>query len=457
MFYSSSILDDYRLYQYRTYIFRIILIFLIVVQYNIKRRSLICPKIKDSSQGGLFLERANTSKQKYIVLGILFLTWIVNYLDKLSMNVAIIPISEEFSLNETQAGLIISVFFMSYAVMQLVGGYFSDKYGARKMILISVVLWSIFTILTGFAWSFISLILIRLLFGIGEGSFPSASTLAIADNFHKSERGRAKSTLTAATTVGSMISAIIAAALITSMGWRNLFFVFGILGLFLTIALYFLLKPNGQYSKDKSSGASPKVPLKKLLKMPMLWQLMLMYFGVSIVNWGLTSWMPTYMVKEKHLDMVSMGALTVIPALAALLAVILTGWLIDKFAVGKEKYLIMVGALIAGISLFLMTGASSIAMIVTCQAFTLAGCLFATTTILTLPLKYFSHDVIGTATGFMYFGGQLAGAISPSVMGFIISLFNGSYSAAFMFLMVMVIIPIITALTLQTKNKISLT
>jgi len=81
--------------------------------------------------------------------------------------------------------------------------------------------------------------------------------------------------------------------------------------------------------------------------------------------------------------------------------------------------------------------------------------LFATTTILTLPLKYFSHDVIGTATGFIYFGGQIAGAISPSIMGYIISLFNGSYSAAFLFLMVMVIIPILVATTLRTKTSIT--
>jgi len=368
------------------------------------------------------------------------------------MNVAIIPIAEEFHLNETQAGLVISVFFMSYAVMQLVGGFLSDKYGARSMILISVVLWSIFTIMTGFAWSFISLIAIRLLFGIGEGSFPAASSLAIADNFPKAERGRAKSTLTAATTVGSMISAIVAAALIMSIGWRNLFFIFGTLGFFLTIALYFLLKPNTQY-RENTQTVKAKVPLKKLLKMPMLWQLMLMYFGVSIVNWGLTSWMPTYMVKVKHLDMVAMGAVSIIPALAALVAVVLTGWLIDKHAVGKEKYLIMGGAFIAGISLFFMTNASSIVMVVLFQSFTTAGCLFATTTILTLPLKYFSHDVIGTATGFMYFGGQMAGAISPSVMGFVITLFNGSYSAAFLFLMVMIIIPIVTAITLRTKNE----
>jgi len=368
------------------------------------------------------------------------------------MNVAIIPIAEEFHLNETQAGLVISVFFMSYAVMQLVGGFLSDKYGARSMILISVVLWSIFTIMTGFAWSFISLIVIRLLFGIGEGSFPAASSLAIADNFPKAERGRAKSTLTAATTVGSMISAIVAAALIMSIGWRNLFFIFGTLGFFLTIALYFLLKPNTQY-RENTQTVKTKVPLKKLLKMPMLWQLMLMYFGVSIVNWGLTSWMPTYMVKAKHLDMVAMGAVSIIPALAALVAVVLTGWLIDKHAVGKEKYLIMGGAFIAGISLFFMTNASSIVMVVLLQSITTAGCLFATTTILTLPLKYFSHDVIGTATGFMYFGGQMAGAISPSVMGFVITLFNGSYSAAFLFLMVIIIIPIVTAMTLRTKNE----
>jgi len=80
-----------------------------------------------------------------------------------------------------------------------------------------------------------------------------------------------------------MISTIVAATLIISIGWRNLFFIFGVLGFLLTIVLYFLLKPDTQY-KEEAKSIKVKVPLKKLLKMPMLWQLMLIYCGVSIVN-----------------------------------------------------------------------------------------------------------------------------------------------------------------------------
>lgn len=393
--------------------------------------------------------RGVESKQRYFILGALFITWIINYLDKLSINVAIIPIAEQFSLNDTQSGLIISAFFLSYAVMQLVGGFLSDKYGARRVILISVFMWSIFTVATGFAWSFISLIIIRFLFGIAEGSFPSASSVAIADNFPHLERGRAKSTLTAATTIGAAISSLVAAAIITSFGWRILFIMFGVLGLFLTIILHFVLTPKK--SNEFSEKPSSKVPIKKLIKIPMLWQLVLMLFGVNIVNWGLTTWMPSFMVKEKNLDMVSMGLLAIIPAIAALMSALATGWLIDKVANGKEKYLIILGASIAAISLFTMANVVSIPMVVLAQSLTFIGLMLATTTILTLPLKYFPTEIIGTSIGFINFGGQMAGMISPSVIGLIITLFNGSYTGVFIFLMVMVLIPIIIAMKLQTK------
>src|SRR3954453_4985959 len=147
-------------------------------------------------------------KTKTTVLTLLFLTWIINYLDKNSMSVAIIAISKEFSLTPTQGGMVISSFFLAYAFMQLLGGWLTDKYGSKKIIVIPLLIWSIFTIITGFAWSFVSLIIIRFLFGIGEGSFPSASSVALAENFPKEQRGRAKGLLSASTQIGSIISVL---------------------------------------------------------------------------------------------------------------------------------------------------------------------------------------------------------------------------------------------------------
>lgn len=393
-----------------------------------------------------------TKKQKYIVLAALFITWIVNYLDKFSMNVAIIPISEEFNLNPSQAGLVISAFFVSYAIMQLIGGFLSDKYGARLVILVSVFLWSIFTVITGFTWSLLSLIAIRFLFGLAEGSFPAASTLAVADYFPREERGRAKSVLSAATTVGAIVSTILAAVLITSIGWRNLFILFGILGIFLTLVLYFVLKEPAS-STNNEKVKKNKVPLKLLVKVPMLWPLMIIYFGVNTVNWGLTSWMPTYMVKVKNLDMLQMGVLAIFPALGALFAALLAGYLVDKLGAGKEKFIIIFGSFIAALSLFFMTTVDSIATVIVFQTITTAGAFLASTTILTLPLKYFSHEIIGTATGIIYFGGQLAGAVSPYVMGLIITIFNGSYNAAFLFLIGMIVFAALLAFKLKTVDS----
>lgn len=395
------------------------------------------------------MEVVNRGKQKHIVITALFITWIINYLDKFSMNVAIIPITDEFNLNASQAGLVISIFFVGYAAMQLIGGYLSDKYGARIVILLSIILWSIFTILTGFVWSLFSLLVIRFLFGLAEGSFPAASTLAIADYYPKEERGRAKSTLTAATTVGAIVSTVLTAALITIIGWRELFILFGFLGFILTIVLYYVLKPNQTVAQEKNLKV--KVPLKSLFKLPMLWPLMIIYFGVNTVNWGLTSWMPTFMVKVKNLEMVEMGTLAIIPALSGLFAALAAGLLVDKYYAGKEKFVIFVGTVISAISLYLMTTADSIVGIVIFQSLTTVGTFLASTTLLILPLKYYSHEIIGTATGFIYFGGQFAGAVAPYVMGLIITLFNGSYTAAFIFLICMILIAAV--LSLQLRNR----
>lgn len=153
-----------------------------------------------------------------------------------------IPISQEFGLTETQVGLILSSFFLSYAIMQPIGGSLADKFGSRKVILVSVVVWPLFTILTGTAWSFLSLIVIRFLFGIGEGSYPSASSVAVAESFSQHERARAKSILTSATTIGSVLATLVAASLSQHFGWQIMFVILGVLGLFLA-----LLYANASY------------------------------------------------------------------------------------------------------------------------------------------------------------------------------------------------------------------
>lgn len=384
-------------------------------------------------------------KTKTTVLTLLFLTWIVNYLDKNSMSVALISISKEFSLTPTQGGMVISSFFLAYAIMQLIGGYFTDKYGAKTIILLSIIVWSIFTIFTGFAWSFLSLLVIRFLFGIGEGSFPAASSVALAENFPKEQRGRAKGVLAAATQIGAIVAVLLAAVLIQSVGWRIMFIIFGALGFVFLLLLWKYLPDR---STTNGTAKVQKVSYLKVLKNPLAWKLMLIYFGMSMVNWGLSSWLPSYWVNVRDLELVKTGFISMLPIACSLIGIAISSWAVDKMASGKEKYIIIIGSMISIVALYLTMSASSVSLALTCLCFAYFG-VGLVSIVLTLPLKYFSQSTMGTTVGIMYFGGQMAGVIAPTLMGYTISLFNGSYDGAFALLIGALFIPIITSLFLK--------
>lgn len=393
-------------------------------------------------------ENIYNNKTKTTVLTLLFLTWVVNYLDKNSMSVAIIAISKEFSLTPTQGGMVISSFFLAYAIMQLIGGWLTDKYGSKKIILISLLVWSIFTIFTGFAWSFVSLIIIRFLFGIGEGSFPSASSVSLAENFPKEQRGRAKGLLSASTQIGSIISVLLAAVLIESIGWNVMFFIFGILGLIFLLLLWKYLPDRAQ---QKETANTPKVSYINVLKNPTAWLLMLIYFGMSMVNWGLNSWLPSYWVNVRGLELVKTGFISMLPVACSLLGILLSSWALDKFAVGKEKYIIILGAVIGIIALYFTMHAEAVATALTflCLAYFGVGLL---SVVLAIPLKYFPQNSMGSTVGIMYFGGQMAGTIAPTLIGYTISVFNGSYNGAFTILIGSLFIPIIASFFLKLNS-----
>lgn len=96
-----------------------------------------------------------SNKRKIMISGLLFVGMILSFFDRVAINVGIIPIAEEFHLTTSQTGILISIFFVSYSLMQPLGGWMTDKYGARVMVTVSLFSWSLFTVMTGFAWSYI--------------------------------------------------------------------------------------------------------------------------------------------------------------------------------------------------------------------------------------------------------------------------------------------------------------
>ncbi|MBE5107511.1 MFS transporter [Bacillus thuringiensis] len=394
-------------------------------------------------------------KRKFMILGLLFIGMILSFFDRLAINVGIIPIEEEFQLNPSQTGLLISVFFFSYSIMQLLGGWLTDKFGARIMITISLISWSIFTIMTGVAWSFASLLCIRFLFGLGEGPFHSAAILSIYENFHEKERGRANSFFMSAQSIGGVLGSVVAASIIVMLGWRGMFISLGIPGFLIALIFWFVLKPQNIKTIKKSNQNINKTSLKKLFKLDNTWKIAVTKFFASIVNWGLISWMPIYLVKERGLDLVAAGGLIVIPYIASFLMFNLNGWILDKYMIGTEKYLVITGSVLTAIFIILMSNATNITFFITFFTLTAMSISFIGTTLLTIVLKYGPKELIGSVSGLVSFAGQVAGAISPAVIGLIISLFNGSYDAAFWFLVVSAFLAASVGFTINNKAHLS--
>ncbi|HYH63375.1 MAG TPA: MFS transporter, partial [Urbifossiella sp.] len=154
----------------------------------------------------------------------------VLYLDRICFGQAIDPMQRELGLTNTQMGLVAMAFTIAYGLFEIPTGRLGDRFGSRSVLARIVIWWSVFTALTGAAWGFTSLLMIRFMFGAGEaGAFPNAARV-ISRWFPISERGRVQGVMLTAAQLGGAAAPLAAAAVIELAGWRWAFVVFGSVG-----------------------------------------------------------------------------------------------------------------------------------------------------------------------------------------------------------------------------------
>ena len=190
------------------------------------------------------LQQKKTWKARYTVLSLIWLAWLLSFLDRMVMSVSLPFIGRDLNLDTTQQGLIISAFFVGYAAFQIPGGFLADRFGARKIMAIGIAWWSVFTSLTGMVFTLPLMLAVRFLFGIGEGCFPSASWKMISTYFPSKERGRATAIQSTVNTLGPALAVIVAASIIGAFGWHMVFIVLGIPGLLIAAGIYFFTRDN---------------------------------------------------------------------------------------------------------------------------------------------------------------------------------------------------------------------
>jgi sugar phosphate permease len=399
--------------------------------------------------------RPNSSIVGFVLL---YVAFVISYVDRTAISLALGQIGKDFNLAASDLGIIISAFFLGYAAMQIPGGWLADRFGSKYVIVIAIATWSVFTVMTSFAWSLVSLIVIRLVFGLTEGAFPSASFKGVAELFDRSSRPKLAALLTSSNYAGSMVAPLIMAPLIIALGWRQAFEVIGFAGVAFALA-YFVLVPHVRPAagSDIQRGATgtrvetEQAPTRELLKDPFLWQLLTVWFGLSCVNKGLDSWMPIYLLQQRGLDLKAVGFLTPIPFLLATIATAIGGWVMTAFFPEREKYLLIGSATLTGIFLYAMYKSQTIAALIFFQSLAYFFKSFVLATVVALPTKVLAVEQIGTGVGMVNFGGQCAGFVAPLVMGFLVT-GTGSFDAAFDFLLAMTVLAVVVATTIKTRG-----
>ena len=383
---------------------------------------------------------------------LLYLGFMISYVDRSAISLSLVHIGKDFHMGPAELGIVLSVFYLGYTLMQIPGGWLSDRFGSKFVIIISIGLWSLFTVLTGFAWSLTSLLVIRFLFGLGEGGYPSSAMKGIAELYPRKARPKMTGLLISSNYVGSFVAPLIIAPLILGLGWRDAFFSIGIAGIVFALFYGLLIPRTGGDSTEKR----PKITregVAELMRMPFLWKIMLIWFCLSMVNKGLDAWMPIYLMKARGLDLKTVGFLLPLPFIAASVASALGGWVMTRWFEGKEKVMLILSCLLTGVFVYGMYQAHTTTEVMVYQTIAYFFKSFVFSVAFALPAKILAQRLVGTGIGIINFGGQAAGFVSPLAIGLIISVTH-SYPSAFLFLLASIAVAVLISLTFSaTKSR----
>jgi ACS family glucarate transporter-like MFS transporter len=268
------------------------------------------------------------TRARYWVIFFAVTLAILSYIDRVAISQAAKPISDELHLTKSQMGAVFSAFALSYALFEVPSGWLGDWMGPRRVLVRVVLWWSSFTALTGGAWNFRSLWMIRLLFGAGEaGCFPNL-TKAFSTWLPLNERSRAQGFMWTFARWGGAFTPPLVILTFHHMSWRWAFVCFGSLGLVWAFFFHrwFRDRPADHPSvnaeerlllAEVSQNASEHVdvPWKKILHNRSLWFLWIQYFCLSFPWYFYITWLPTYLQEYRHQSPEAAARLAILPLL----------------------------------------------------------------------------------------------------------------------------------------------
>ena len=266
-------------------------------------------------------------KAKWLVLFLIWLMMLVAYFDRINLPQASTAIMASLHLNKAQWGLVLAAFTLGYGLMQAPGGHLADRFGSRRLLVTAIIVWSIFTGLTGLAASMVTLIGIRLIFGVGEGLENGAQFKLVGEHFPPQQRAFANSLFLSALALGPAIGTPLATWQVVAFGWRTMFGIFAGIGLIVGIILVTLLPKDARGISHSGEVAQGETGFLASLRYPTSWLCASGYLLFNVAFWGFLSWVPTYLREDRHIPLAKSGLIGALPYLAGVIGMAVAGYL----------------------------------------------------------------------------------------------------------------------------------
>ena len=372
-----------------------------------------------------------TGRAGSALIALLGIAVFFNYVDRGAIGIAAPLMTAELKLRPEAFGLVVSAFFWVYAPVQLVVGWLVDRFNVYKLMAAGVILWSAGTLLTGFAAGFGSLLLLRILLGVGETiAFPGGSKI-ITRHVPTERRGMANAVLALGIALGPAAGTLAGGLILASFGWRAIFFAFGTVTLLWLAPWYFAVpRSNAVSLRDER-----RVPVRILIGKWPLWAMSIAHAASNYVFYFLLSWLPLFLTRSRGLTIREMTLLATLGYAVQAIAALTFGYVSDWWTkaghaeAGVRRWMMFLGQLLAAVSVLGIAFAHDPAVIALflCLAGIATGALSLNT--YAVAQMFAGPRAAGTWVGVQNSIGNLSGIFGPILTGFIVE--DAGYNAAF--------------------------
>lgn len=389
------------------------------------------------------------TKTRIVILMLLSIGTMINYLDRTILGIVAPKLTSEIHIDPAMMGIVFSAFAWTYALAQIPGGMFLDRFGNKLTYALSIFFWSTFTLLQSFSVGLKSLLLLRLGLGISEAPCFPVNSRVVSKWFPQHERARATATYTVGEYIGLAAFSPLLFLILEHHGWRTLFFLTGGLGIAFTFVWWkFYHEPHQSKTANKAeleyigventASADENIPFnwpdaKRLLCCRQIIGASLGQFAGNTTLVFFLTWFPTYLANERHLPWLHVGFFASWPFLAAAIGIFFGGWVSDKIL--KKSRSVNISRKLPIISGLLLSSCIIIANWVESN----------TAVIIIMSIAFFGQGMVGLGWtlisdiapknmggltgGIFNFCANMASIITPLIIGVIISMTGNFFYA----------------------------